>query len=279
MHKKDWTRVSMIDVFATFLLLSYGRIMSVSTNLLVFTTVVNNPKGVFRGRYLYYDSSYEFFGRDHLPYGVLALFILTCSNILPLLLLTFYPMRFFQKCLNCFKLMISHVALHTFVDSFAGCYKDGTETGTRDCRYFAGLYLFIRLIGYTVYEATLTDFFYGICGMAAIGILLLYAIFQPYKAKYAAYNKVTIAMIAMMTITLFSAASITIAANKMYQAVTFSVALFGFTILLPQIYLIVVIIKMTGVQNKIKFFSKDCNIESDQDSDDHTLLIAASREQ
>ena len=39
---------------------------------------------------------------------------------------------------------------------------------------------------------------------------------------------------------------------------------------------------MTGVENKIKIFkitSKDCNTESDQDSDDHTLLIAVSRDQ
>jgi hypothetical protein len=270
--RKEWSRASMIDVFATFLLLSYGRIMSVSTNLLVFSTVVNS-KGTLKGRYLYYDSSYRFFGRDHLPYGILALVILTCFNILPLLLLIFYPVRYFQKCLNCFKL--SGVALHTFVDSFAGCYKDGTEPGTRDCRYFAGLYLFIRLIGYIVYEATVTDFFYGIYGMVAIGILLLYAIFQPYKAKYAAYNKVTITMIATLTITLFSAASLTIANNKMYQAITFSVTLFGFIILLPQIYLIIIVIKMTGVHNKLK----KCiwNNSTQQDSED-SILIAASRE-
>ena len=60
-----------------------------------------------------------------------------------LLLLLFYPMKWFQKCLNCLRL--SHVALHTFVDSFAGCYKDGTEPGTRDCRYFAALYLLVLL--------------------------------------------------------------------------------------------------------------------------------------
>ena len=270
--RKEWSRASMIDVFATFLLLSYGRIMSVSTNLLVFSTVVNS-KGVLKGRYLYYDSSYRFFGRDHLPYGVLALVILTFSNILPLLLLTFYPMRCFQKCLNCCKL--SHIALHIFVDSFAGCYKDGTEPGTRDCRYFAGLYLFIRLIGYIVYEATVTDFFYGICGMIAIGILLLYAIFQPYKAKYAAYNKVTIAMIGMITITLFSAASVTIASNKMYQATKFSVALFGFIVFLPQIYLIIIVIKTTSMHNKLKRYISN---NTEQDSDDHTVLITASRE-
>ena len=269
-------KASMIDVFATFLLLSYGRIMSVSTNLLVFTSVVNS-KGIFRGRYLYYDSSYEFFGRDHLPYGILALFILTCSNILPLLLLTFYPMQCFQKCLNCFKL--SHVALHTFVDSFAGCYKDGTEPGTQDCRYFAGLYLFIRLISYIVYEATLTDFYYGICGVIGIGILLLYAIFQPYKTKYAIYNKVTITMIAMMIISLFSAASVIIAYNKMYQAATFSIALFGCTILLPLIYLIIIVIKMTGVQSKLKrYITKMLNLDQDSDLNDHTVLISASRE-
>ena len=272
--KNKWNRASMIDMFATFLLLSYGRIMSVSINLLVFTSVVNS-KGVFKGRYLYYDSSYKFLGTDHLPYGILAVFILTISNLFPLVLLTLYPISCFQKCLNCFGL--SHIALHTFVDSFAGCYKDGTEPGTRDCRYFAGLYLFIRLIGYIVYEATVTDFFYGICGMIAIGILLLYVIFQPYKPKYAIYNKVMIAMIAMMIITLFSVASITIADNKMYQAVTFSIALFGLTIFLPQIYLIIVVIKMTGVYSKIKgCISKVFNL--DQDSDDHAVLIAASRE-
>ena len=272
--KEEWNRASMIDVFATFLLLSYGRIMSVSTNLLVFTSVVNS-KGAFKGLYLYYDSSYKFFGRDHLPYGVLALFTLTSFNIFPLLLFTFYPMRCFQKCLNCFKL--SHIALHTFVDTFAGCYKDGTEPGTRDCRYFAGFYLFIRLIGYIVYEATVTDFFYGICGMIAIGILLLYVIFQPYKPKYAIYNKVTIAMVAMISISSFSVASVTIANKKMHQAATFSIVLFGCTVCLPQIYLIIIIIKMTGMYSKLKrCISKVFTL--DQDSEDHTLLIAASRE-
>ena len=35
--KKDWGGIaSMIDVFATFLLLSYGRVISVSFNLLVY---------------------------------------------------------------------------------------------------------------------------------------------------------------------------------------------------------------------------------------------------
>ena len=111
--------------------------------------------------------------------------------------------------------------------------------------------------------------------MIAIG-LLLYAAFQPYKAKYAAYNKVTIAMIGMMTISLFSAARITIASNKMYQATTFSVAFFGFVVFLPQIYLIIIVIKTTSMHNKLKRYISN---NTEQDSDDHAVLInTASRE-
>lgn len=98
--KKDWGKqVSMIDVFATFLLLSYGRVMSASFNLLIYTSIVNS-RGDFRGKYLYYDPSYEFFGEDHLPYGILASFMLICFNIFPLLLLFFYLIKCFQACLN-----------------------------------------------------------------------------------------------------------------------------------------------------------------------------------
>ena len=174
-------KTSMIDVFATFLLLSYCRIMSVSFNLLIYTSIVNS-RGEFLGRYLYYDASYEFFTKEHLPYGIMALFFFTGFNIFPLLLLLFYPMKWFQKCLN--SLRLSHLALHTFVDSFAGCYKDGTEPGTRDCRYFAALYLLVRLVFYIVYEVILTEYFYGMTAIIITGVLLLYMFFQPYKPKF-----------------------------------------------------------------------------------------------
>ena len=35
--------------------------------------------------------------------------------------------------------------LHTFADAFQGCYKNGTYS-TCDYRYFAGLYLFFRIV-------------------------------------------------------------------------------------------------------------------------------------
>ena len=78
----DNIRASMIDVFATFLLLMYCKILSVNFDLLAYTIPIDsNGKSV--GRYLYYDASYEHFGKEHLPYGIMAIVAFTVVNFLP----------------------------------------------------------------------------------------------------------------------------------------------------------------------------------------------------
>ena len=62
-------KTSMIDVFAMFLILSYHKILSVNFDLLAFTAPIDSS-GTSVGRFLYYDASYEYFGPDHLPYGI-----------------------------------------------------------------------------------------------------------------------------------------------------------------------------------------------------------------
>ena len=278
---KEWSdRSSMIDVFATFLLLSYGRIMSVSFNLLVYSSIVNQ-RGEYLGQYLYYDASYEFLGAEHLPYGIAALVIFICFNILPLLVLFFYPIKWFQKCLNF--LSLSHVTLHTFVDSFAGSYKDGTEPGIRDYRYFAGLNLLIRLLIYITYELTLTNYFFGVSGIITTIVLLLYAIFQPYKSKYAIYNKVTMTMLAIIVMSLLSVSNICVASTKMYQARSFSISTFSIVALLPQLYITTIAMRWTGVCSFIRSnlpvskLVQWCKKTEDDDPSEESLLVAASR--
>ena len=142
--RKEWNmKSSLINVFATFWLLFYNRLLDISFGFLMYITAYN-PRGEAVGRYLYYDSSKEFFGKEHRPFGIFAIFVLVTFNFVPFVLLLLYPMKWFQECLNFFKL--SHFALHTFVDSFAGCYKDETEPGTRDCRYFAAFFLLLRFV-------------------------------------------------------------------------------------------------------------------------------------
>ena len=135
--RSQWdVRTSIVDAFVTFLLLSYVKLLSVSFDLLV-PTQVYNINGSSLELYLYYDATIEYFGEEHLPYGVLAVFVMLIFIIFPLLLLLLYPMRCFQQCLGCCG--IRWHALPIFIDAFQGCYKDGTN-GTRDCRYFAAAF-------------------------------------------------------------------------------------------------------------------------------------------
>jgi len=93
-------RTSIVEAFATFLLLSYVKLLSVSFDLLV-PTHVYHVNGSLVGTYLYYDATIEYFGDKHLPYAVLALFVMLVFILFPILLLLLYPMHFFQRCLDC----------------------------------------------------------------------------------------------------------------------------------------------------------------------------------
>ena len=91
--RQQWdVRSSIIDAFATFLLLSNIKLLSVSFDLLL-PTHVYNMNGSVVGIYLYYDGSIEYFGKKHLPYAILALFVIITFVLFPLMLLLLYPMR------------------------------------------------------------------------------------------------------------------------------------------------------------------------------------------
>ena len=150
--KRKWDiRTSVIDSFTTFFLLSYVKVLSVSNDLLMYVQVYTlDGKSSTR---LFCDSTWHYFGERHLPYAILALIFLAAFVVLPTLVLTLYPFQFFHKFLSLFPLRWHF--LHAFVDSFQGCYKDGTEPGTVDCRWFAQLGLFFRLAFPLIYTLTL----------------------------------------------------------------------------------------------------------------------------
>ena len=140
--RRQWNiQSSLVDAFATFLLLSYVKFLSVSFDILT-PAFVYNKSGRFVATVTYYDGRVKYFGKDHLPYAVLAITVLLVFTVLPILLLCLYPCRWFQKFLNNCHLRCQ--ALHVFMDAFQGCFKDGTN-GTRDCRYFAAVYLITRV--------------------------------------------------------------------------------------------------------------------------------------
>jgi uncharacterized protein YhhL (DUF1145 family) len=185
--KRNWDiRTSVIDSFTTFFLLSYVKVLSVSSDLLIYIHVYTLDGQ--RSKRLFYDPTLHYFGEKHLPYAVLALIFLATFVIPPTLVLTLYPFQFFQKFLSIFPLRWHF--LHAFVDSFQGCYKDGTEPGTVDCRYFAQLGLFIRLTLFVIYALTLTSMFFVYAVIACVFWLMLLVNVNPFKKSVYTYQQI-----------------------------------------------------------------------------------------
>jgi len=130
-------QVSIIKIFATFLVLSYNKILSTSFSLLV-PTYVYNSMNKSRFLYLFKDDEILYFGKEHLPFAILAIVMVTVCNVLPVVLLIIYPTRFIQSRTN------SHT-LHAFMDTFQGCYGITQETAgflQPSTLFFVALFLF-----------------------------------------------------------------------------------------------------------------------------------------
>ena len=98
-------------------------------------------------------------------------------------------MRSFQRCLG-YCTRIRWQFLHTFADAFQRCYKNGTDSA-RDCRYFAGLYLYYCSAGgihfsYDLPVANTNTIFCNciIIFIVIITVSLLFAYFCLYKNNY-----------------------------------------------------------------------------------------------
>ena len=143
-------RTTVIDTFASFLLLSYSNLIGVSMSLLTPSKVILS-NGTVVGRILNYDTSVEFFGDTHLKYGIFAIIILCTFGAIPPILLILYPFKWFQYMLNRCNLR-GWRFLHVFVDAFQGSYKNGIK-GYPERRYFAGVYFLFRIAINIIYLA------------------------------------------------------------------------------------------------------------------------------
>lgn len=171
-------RKSLVDAFATFLLLSYMKILNASFDILIPTVLHDMQGRAISTSYLYYDGSQRLFHGHHSGYTFLAIFTLVLFNATPVLLLLLYPCRCFQSLLNqCgrsrFQLM------HTFMDSFQGCYK----LSPIDCRYFAAINLLVRVLNLVTFSVTLTRFYFLFACTIFLSLAMLVVILKPYRVS------------------------------------------------------------------------------------------------
>ena len=144
-NKGRWNpKQSILSTFATFLLLSYSKLLFVSCNFL-FTVKSYNSTGdpIPNSNVLLYDPSIQYFKLEHTPYIIIALSVIILFILLPPLLMLLYPIQLFRKIFTYCGFRRWDI-LHMIMDTFQGWYKDGTE-GTYDYRPLSALYMLLRV--------------------------------------------------------------------------------------------------------------------------------------
>ena len=193
-------RGSVINAFATFICLSYSKILATSFNLMFFASVYNSNTTHgsvdHKGNFLFYNTSIPFSDVGNAPYFVLAVTMLAVFCLLPLLALLLLHTRF-CRCLRKFKLLLE------VVKSCQKHYKDGSH-GTSDLRSFSALPFVVRLLN----NLTLSVYIglgYGHADVArfSIGFFASLSIVysHPYKARK--YNYLDTFWFSLLTFGLF----------------------------------------------------------------------------
>ena len=237
---------SIIKAFATFLLLSYVKLINVTFDLIVYVRVYDVNKSAV-GTYLYYDASYEYFGGRHLPYAISSIIVIVTVILPPVFLLFFYPMNWFQKCLNSCHLRSQ--GLHIFIECFHGYYKDGTEPGTRDCRWFAVFYFLCRVVIFMIYGTTKSiTFSISVIMLTIIGVTVITV--QPYKSEYSCYNTVDALLFLILGMLYTSVTTLNTAQEKAQYFVTPAKMIISVFVTIPLIYIILVV--LYGIYCKCK---------------------------
>ena len=230
-RQKLTLKSSLIDTFATFILLSYIKI-GITAFYILTPTKLWRPDGSYKW-VVYYDPSTEYFGSSHIAYAIITLILSFMILVVPVILLFLYPYRWFQRCLNRFHLR--SLALNAFVDAFQGCFKDGTD-GTRDCRYFAALQLLLRLLLIFFFLAAkniiISIFLFSI----VLGTYItLFVIAKPYREP--TYNTTDIPM--LMSLLAVSVSGNVIMLTYSYPVThTLSFIIIAFSYFVPFLYMI-----------------------------------------
>ena len=147
--RRSWNPKSdIINVFASFFLLSFCKVLFQLLFLLTYQKILNivYTSGKYLGHdsiVMEYDLSVPYGKTEQLVFAIISVLFCCILNFLPTILLILYPFKRFRALLS--KCRLDGNVLNTFVEKFNGCYRNGLDGG-KDMRSFAGLYFAVRLM-------------------------------------------------------------------------------------------------------------------------------------
>ena len=227
---------SIIDVFASFLVLAYVKFLCVSFDFLIPTRVYD-IHGQEAGTLLYYNANIGYWGSKHLPYGILAVIVTVVFNFFPLILLLLYPLRCFQRVFGNWQ------RLRIFTDSFQGSYKDGVAEGRYDCRYFAALFFVARILFFITYALTTSGYYYAVALLLQVTLILVLVLVKPYRKALSYCLTLDVVFLSLLALFYASLVSIMLASMKAVTSIQFSLITAVVTGTIPAFYIPALLLK------------------------------------
>ena len=181
-HTGEESKNTIVDVFAAFFLLSYTKLAYSSLYFLLYNNITKNGQNFLVVSAI--DHGIEYFNRSHAPIAIFALIIFCGPTVIPVIILSLFPVKAFRSLQQKLKISgHSRAALNHFVERFLSCYKDGLQGG-KDMRSFVCLPFLLRLsvfVGFILQsEFLFWVFHFLLFGMCSLFIALV----QPYKMLY-----------------------------------------------------------------------------------------------
>ena len=185
--RRGWdTKSDIIDVFITFVLLSYNKFICQALLFLHTSAILNNDYSCSKRYVSYYIL--EDNGVCHIIFAIFTALFCFVLILLPFLLLL-YPSRTFQSCL--FKCHLNSIPINTFIEKVYGCYKDGLDGG-RDTRRFSSFYFFLPIFLYLIAlsaryikHGILSRYYF--IGFLMLFTTLIFAFAKPYRKSFMNY--------------------------------------------------------------------------------------------
>ena len=176
-YKSNWNvRTCTVDAFSSFMLLSNVKFISTCLDILM-------PSSGNCHYAVFYDATIPYLGKAHLPYALLAFVVLLVFVALPIFILFFNS---FRPCHRIVSLLSPRwqLVIQMFLDSIQGCFKDGTEPGTRDCRWFSAIPFMMHLLICSIHAAVALSLSITLWAILLILYVVLVILLDPYKSKY-----------------------------------------------------------------------------------------------
>ena len=176
---------TVLDVFTTFLVLSYSKLVLVALVSMAFTEI-QTADGTASIKVMTFDTTMEFLSPEHFPIAAIGMLVALTFGVGPPLFLLLHPTGLIGKCLRKKdKLKRVLAIVNHIAERFQADYRDGMEGGPR-LTFLAGMYMVIASASYFVFlleqVSALLSWFGTAMWMIIVSLFILTV--RPHKEHY-----------------------------------------------------------------------------------------------